>query len=723
MSQTTFDPTTPGGSSEGAANTTSTGQTGQTGQHGQSARHRAPRRGRSSAAKAAENAAQTTAQLAAEREVAAPASATAASDTPAATASAAEERPAAEPRGRRSRGGAAKRPAPRGKSGAQLIITKAPEEERPADQASDASATAETPETAALAGDPTMPVAQALAEPQEPVVVPVVTAEPTSEPPAPPRKTRFGLPRRLQQQPSQPAASAPATAASAATVAEPAAEPAISAPATEAAPAEPGSPPTPRYRFDRSRRTTIPGATPPRPERLSSQRSGLYTDSDAATEPVAEPAAESAPREHTFDLPSLDALIGASGGAAGSDLPTLAFESPAARAGAAPATADHADEAEQAEEGEPSELAEGAEGASGASRRRRRRRRSGPGHNGAHGADQTEQDEALDDLSQLAPGDDALDALFSEEPSAAPSEPSEPSEPEAQPAPRGRNTRFGYPGRASRRPAAEPNWEAAPQQPAQQALTQQPAAEVSPYSSPEPSFARGFGPAPSGAAMPVRESYPRTSRVERGVDPVAAAVAQVGAVIREAIGAQTDRLLTEMRHAQPPAINVSIPNAMSTERVGVFVDVANIVYSLRGMRFSVDFGRLLDFLRANRRLARAQAYAPTNPEPGAEQSFLNAVKGMGYRITTKNYKTFSNGAKKADLDLDLCMDIVRLVEAKAVDTIVLVSGDSDFLPLLDFCYDHGVRVEVAAFDDAASMILRQSCDLFINLSLVDTIRG
>jgi uncharacterized LabA/DUF88 family protein len=58
-----------------------------------------------------------------------------------------------------------------------------------------------------------------------------------------------------------------------------------------------------------------------------------------------------------------------------------------------------------------------------------------------------------------------------------------------------------------------------------------------------------------------------------------------------------------------------------------------------------------------------------------------------------------------------------------VDTIVLVSGDSDFLPLLDFCSDHGVRVEVAAFDDAASMILRQSCDLFVNLSLVDGIRG
>ncbi|HEX6800544.1 MAG TPA: NYN domain-containing protein, partial [Ktedonobacterales bacterium] len=97
----------------------------------------------------------------------------------------------------------------------------------------------------------------------------------------------------------------------------------------------------------------------------------------------------------------------------------------------------------------------------------------------------------------------------------------------------------------------------------------------------------------------------------------------------------------------------------------------------------------------------------------------NAVRGLGYRITTKNFKTFASGAKKADMDLDLCMDIVRMVDAGALDTAVLVSGDSDFLPLLEYASDKGVRVEVAAFEDAAAMILRQSCDLFINLSLVE----
>ncbi len=243
-----------------------------------------------------------------------------------------------------------------------------------------------------------------------------------------------------------------------------------------------------------------------------------------------------------------------------------------------------------------------------------------------------------------------------------------------------------------------------------------------PFGSPEPSFTKGFGPQPRGVAQPYRESLARTARPEREAPPIS--TNQLAQVIGAAFQQQTDRLIAELRRqvTTPPTITVAMPPAQSTERVGVFVDVANLIYSARNMRMSIDFGHLLDFLRGNRRLIRAHAYAPTSPEPHAEQVFLSVVKGVGYRITTKNYKTFSSGAKKADLDLDMCMDIVRLVEAGAIDSVVLVSGDSDFLPVLEWASDKGVRIEVAAFEDAASTVLRQSCDLFVNLSLVPDIR-
>ncbi len=281
------------------------------------------------------------------------------------------------------------------------------------------------------------------------------------------------------------------------------------------------------------------------------------------------------------------------------------------------------------------------------------------------------------------------------------------------PAPRPRGSR--QPAPAARQ--QESRWSMA----SAQQHVQEPA---SPFSAPEPSFARGFGPQSSGVASPLHEPLPRVRRNERGGDVPPMSSNQLGAVLTNSIAQQTDRLLNELRRQQyPPSMTVALPAFPSTERIGVFVDVANLLYSARNQRMSIDFGRLLDFLRGNRRLIRAHAYAPTNPDPHAEQTFLSAVKGVGYRITTKNYKTFASGARKADMDLDLCMDIVRLVDAGALDTVVLVSGDSDFLPLLEYCSDHGVRVEAAAFEDAAAMILRQSCDLFINLSQVDEIRA
>jgi len=243
-----------------------------------------------------------------------------------------------------------------------------------------------------------------------------------------------------------------------------------------------------------------------------------------------------------------------------------------------------------------------------------------------------------------------------------------------------------------------------------------------------------MGPDPSPAPGSIAAQNVRTIRTDvqrtpaypvRTTEATSASVHQLANIVSQAIQTQTDRMVAELRSANqsPTNISVSMPPFPSNERVGVFVDVANLLYSARTLRITVDFGKLLDFLRGNRRLVRAHAYCPTSPQPGDEQMFLQAVKGLGYRITTKNYKTFASGAKKADLDLDLCMDVVRLVDGKAVDCVVLVSGDSDFMPMLDYCSDHGVRVEVAAFDEAMSATLRQSCDLFINLGMLEDIRA
>lgn len=461
-----------------------------------------------------------------------------------------------------------------------------------------------------------------------------------------------------------------------------------------------------RYRFDRPR-PQAPEATPVRPERLSGWRATPPTL--MTPPPAAEPQAAPAEPVITFVAPEAEAP----------EVPEVIT---------APEQPEH-DEATEIEK--PQVAAEAAPEGEDQSEReatsRRRRRRRG---RAAHGQDietgEIEDDEqrgSAEAPSTRLPAPYAApqttvtyahdrdtsngyrsSAELDEEIGYSPYEPA--------PTPRTRASRPSAP--AARQP--ESPWSLS----TAQEHVQEPS---SPFGSPEPSFAHGFGPQSSGVASPLHENLPRIRRGERSSD-VPMSANQLGMNITSAITQQTDRLLNELRRQQyPPSMTVALPAFPSTERIGVFVDVANLLYSARSQRMSIDFGRLLDFLRGNRRLIRAHAYAPTNPDPHAEQTFLSAVKGVGYRITTKNYKTFASGARKADMDLDLCMDIVRLVDAGALDTVVLVSGDSDFLPLLEYCSDHGVRVEVAAFDDAAAMILRQSCDLFINLSQVNEIRS
>lgn len=254
-------------------------------------------------------------------------------------------------------------------------------------------------------------------------------------------------------------------------------------------------------------------------------------------------------------------------------------------------------------------------------------------------------------------------------------------------------------------------------------------------------YGQGASPSrpPQGGSRPGQQRTPRVQSLPPGV-PSAAALdetephrlaparaepqSDLAVLLRgfeEIQQRNTDRILAALRQTGGND-GAALRTQASTERVGVFVDVPNLVYAARYLNRWIDFGRLLERLLGGRRLIRAHAYSPTDPDPSADQQFLTPVKSQGYRLTTKNYRTFASGAKKADMDLDLCMDVVRLVVAKAVECVVLCSGDGDFLPLLDFCADNGVRVEVASFVEATSDELRQACDRFYNLSAMEGIR-
>lgn len=150
------------------------------------------------------------------------------------------------------------------------------------------------------------------------------------------------------------------------------------------------------------------------------------------------------------------------------------------------------------------------------------------------------------------------------------------------------------------------------------------------------------------------------------------------------------------------------------QRIAVFIDTQNLYHcakNLYGAR--VNFAAILKDALGDRTLVRAIAYMVTT-ESGEEKNFIESLGKMGIEVKTKDLQIFSGGAKKADWDVGLAVDAITL--ASKVDAVVLVSGDGDFVPLVEYLQiNAGVQVEVIAFGKSTSGRLKEAADDFIDL--------
>ena len=154
----------------------------------------------------------------------------------------------------------------------------------------------------------------------------------------------------------------------------------------------------------------------------------------------------------------------------------------------------------------------------------------------------------------------------------------------------------------------------------------------------------------------------------------------------------------------------------SQPRVGIFVDVPNVIYAAERRNINIDFGRVLDYFTRGRQLVRASAYAPISDDPQAKlesQRFVHHFVGHPYRIITKPLKRFADGSMKANFDIELAIDILTMSDR--LDVVVLMSGDGDFRRLVEMISSRGVRVEVVAFGETASAELKSAADLYIEI--------
>lgn len=176
----------------------------------------------------------------------------------------------------------------------------------------------------------------------------------------------------------------------------------------------------------------------------------------------------------------------------------------------------------------------------------------------------------------------------------------------------------------------------------------------------------------------------------------------------------------------------------SNQRVGVFVDVQNLYHSAKNLYHGrVNYGELIKHLVGDRQLIRAMAYVvksegvidppksksfrqENKPPTSSEAAFFEALEKAGLELRVKDLQVYAGGMKKADWDVGMAVDAIRM--SSFLDVVILVTGDGDFLPLIDYLkWGVGRFVEVAAFKRSASAKIQEAADKFTNIEEIPRI--
>jgi uncharacterized LabA/DUF88 family protein len=148
-------------------------------------------------------------------------------------------------------------------------------------------------------------------------------------------------------------------------------------------------------------------------------------------------------------------------------------------------------------------------------------------------------------------------------------------------------------------------------------------------------------------------------------------------------------------------------------RVAVFIDGNNLFHAARFHNIDIDYNKLLRVLLGDGRLLRAFFYTGVDVGAERQQGFLLWMRRNGFRVIQKELKTFYDGTRKANLDVEIAVDMLSL--AGRYDTAVLVSGDEDFVYAVNAVAYKGCRVEVAGFRSNTAPKLIDVADFFIDL--------
>jgi uncharacterized LabA/DUF88 family protein len=148
-------------------------------------------------------------------------------------------------------------------------------------------------------------------------------------------------------------------------------------------------------------------------------------------------------------------------------------------------------------------------------------------------------------------------------------------------------------------------------------------------------------------------------------------------------------------------------------RVGIFIDGNNLFHAARSLGIEIDYAKLLGVFCSTGTLMRAFFYTGVDENASKQQGFLLWMKRNGYKVIQKELKVFSDGTKRANLDIEMTVDMLSL--ARSVDTIMLVSGDEDFAYAMRYLSEQGKQIVLSGFRVNISPSLMDVADYFLDL--------
>jgi uncharacterized LabA/DUF88 family protein len=177
------------------------------------------------------------------------------------------------------------------------------------------------------------------------------------------------------------------------------------------------------------------------------------------------------------------------------------------------------------------------------------------------------------------------------------------------------------------------------------------------------------------------------------------------------------RIESEQQQAfEQPRVGVfEKPNVTNDNQghVAIFIDASNLSSAATHLNVEIDYTKLLHYLTKKRKLLRAYFYTAVDSTNKKQQSFLFWMRRHGYRVVTKELIQHPDGSKKANLEVEIAVDMLTL--ARYCNTLVLLSGEEELIYAVDAVSYQGVKVEVVSLGLMISDSLLSVADCYIDL--------